>query len=139
MLTIWLFGPPLPIPCCCESHPRSYDSTNALNKDRCLPLNPSFFLLSESPSSKSAAALFSIQLPSRLQSHSNLSWGHLRSHSSLFLTYIFAEGQILPSSQGRTLYLCFLVEPFRKVSLSSLQSVSPAPSHLCFTRIVSFS
>ena len=30
-------------------------------------------------------------------------------HSFLFETCIFAEGQVLPSSQGLTLYLCFLV------------------------------
>ena len=49
-------------------------------------------------------------IPTKLTSSptSDLSWGHLRTHSFLFQTCIFTEGQILSISQGLMLYLCFL-------------------------------
>ena len=47
-------------------------------------------------------------------------YGDLSPHSFLFYACIFAEGQVLPTSQGLTLYFCFLMGPPSKESLSLL-------------------
>ena len=60
--------------------------------------------LTSSPTSFYSAPA-SISIPLRLF------LGHLQLHSFLFYTCIFTKGQVFPTSQRLTLYLCFLMRP----------------------------
>ena len=54
---------------------------------------------------------------------SNFSWCHLRPHSFLFKACIFAEGLVFSTSQGFTLYLCFIMGPLSLLYKSFLRSL----------------
>ena len=96
---------------------------------------PSFRLV---PSRLFFTLPFFTQLFSPFQFYSNFSWGHFSPQSFLFYSCIFAEGQVLPSSQGFTLYFCFLIDPLRGVPFSYVQNFSVIRSHLHFTRMILF-
>ena len=114
MLTIWPFGPPPP------RSPLRWRPHNKLCFDWSAGLSTGVFLsIRENvrpPSSQWIPTKLTsspqpplIQLPPPFQSYSNFSWDHTRPHSFLFLTCTFAEGQVFPTSQDLTLYLCFLI------------------------------
>ena len=63
------------------------------------------------PTKLASSPISSYSAPASVSIPLQLSWDHLRPHSYLFQTCIFAEGQIISRSQGLTLYLCFLVWP----------------------------
>ena len=97
----------------------------------CLILNPSkfkAFFFSVDPHQANLQPNL-LLLNSRLRF--NLFWSHLRPHSFLFETCIFAEGQVFPLFQVLTLYLCFLMRTPSKESLSLLYKSFLSPfSHM---------
>ena len=120
-LTIWPFGPPLP-----QSLLR-WRQYKELYFDWSAGLSTGVFLLIRAnvrPPSSQWIPTKLIASPSPLQSHSNFSCRHLRPHS------IFAKDQVFPSSQGVTLYLCFLMGP-PLISLSLLYKAFLRPLHAC--------
>ena len=121
-LTIWPFGPPPPrSPLQWRPHKElCIDWSTGLStgvflsiranvrprSSRWIPTN----LISSPTSSYSAFVSVSTQLQLFLGSSSH----------TFFLTCVFAEGQVLPTSQGLTLYLCFLPGSLYGVPLCSV-------------------
>ena len=115
-LTIWLFGPPPPsVPTAVKTTQGALFRLERWSEYCCLPLNPS----------KCEASFFSVDFhQADLQPNLLLLGSHLRFNPTpTFLEITFdrtlsfskhvssLEGQVFPTSQGLTLYLCFLMGP----------------------------
>ena len=127
-LAIWSSSPSVPI--VVEATQGALFRLTSWSEYWCLPLNPS----------KCEASFFSVD-PHQANLQPNLLLLSF-DPTPIFLGVTFDRtlsfSKVLSTSQSLTLYLCFLMEPFYGVPFLSVQSFSSAPSHLCFTRMVSF-